>query len=225
MGLPMILFSTAVCAAMVTPAFPQLAGSRSCQVSADGAVTMKFTPGPITRIASVTGAPYSAVGSQQSVQTLADGTHLTTKGRVETAMWRDSDGRVRPETRVPQGENARCDSSLVKLEDPVAGYVYLLDPIDQVAYRLALTTTPPTPARESPAAPKPASPLDPAVTTESLGEKTMFDVAVTGTRRTLTYPLGSKSETTARLPLLTKLGDHLGCDLRSIRKRWIFTEG
>ena len=127
MRLPAILFATAVCATLVTPVFPQLPGSTSCQVSAEGAVTIKFTPAPITRIAHVSGAPHSAVGSQQSVQTLEDGTHLSTKGRVETAMWRDSDGRVRTETRVPQGENARaCDSSLVKLDDPVAEYVYLL---------------------------------------------------------------------------------------------------
>jgi hypothetical protein len=149
-------------------------------------------------MAPVTGAPYSAIQSNQSVQTLADGTHLTRNGREETATWRDSDGRVRTERRVPPGERAApCRSILVKIEDPVAGYVYLLDPVDQVAYRLPLTIRP-NPAIERAAAQKPALPPaqtrpgQPAVTTESLGEKTMFDTTVTGARRTLTYPAGSE---------------------------------
>jgi hypothetical protein len=195
MRLPTILFATAVCAALVTPAFPQarLPGGRTCQTSPDGALTMKFTPAAPVRMVAVTGAPYSAVESQQSVQTLADGTHLTTQGRDETATWRDSAGRERTETHAPPGEEARpCDSSLAMIKDPVAGYVYLLDAVGQVAYRLPLTTLPPNPPRAAAPAPPKASPLDPTITTESLGGKTMFGITVTGTTRTMTYPIGSK---------------------------------
>jgi len=143
----------------------------------------------------VTGAPYSAVRSQQSVQTLADGTHhLTTKARDEgNAVWRDSAGRQRTETRLSPGEKARlCDSTLAMIEDPVAGYVYLLDSVDQVAYRMPLATTLPKSPRAPAAAPPQASPLEPTITTESLGEKIMFGITVTGTTRTLTYPMGSR---------------------------------
>jgi hypothetical protein len=46
MRLPTVFFATAMCAALVTSAFSQLPGGRTCQISADGALTMKFTPPP-----------------------------------------------------------------------------------------------------------------------------------------------------------------------------------
>ncbi len=198
MRLPTILFATAVCAVLVAPVYPQLLGRSSCQNSGDGAVTFKFDPSLPVWMAPVKGAPYSGVQSGQSVQTLADGTHLTRNDRIEGATWRDSDGRLRTEIRVPPGAPAApCESGLVKIEDPVAGYVYLLDSVDRVAYRLPLTT-PPKPEREHAAAQKSAlpppqtSPDGAAFTTESLGEKTMFGITVTGTRTTTTYPVGSR---------------------------------
>ena len=83
---------------------------------------------------------------------------------------------------------------MLMIAGPVAGYAYLLDPVDQVAYRLVLKTSPPTPAREISVVQQPAqtSPGGPAISTESLGEKTMLGITVTGTRRTLTYPVGSR---------------------------------
>jgi len=145
----------------------------------------------------VTGAPYSAIRSDQSVQTLADGTHLTHNGREETATWRDSYGRVRTETRVTPERASPCDAISVEIEDPVAGYVYVLDPVDQVAYRLPLRTRS-NPGIERALVQKPAShpaepsPGEPALITESLGEKTMFGITVTGTKTTATYPAGSR---------------------------------
>lgn len=186
MRLPTILFATALCTLPVTPVFPQFAGGSSCTGSADGATTIHFTPSLPIWMAPVTGSPYSAIRSGQSVQTLADGTQGTRRDRVESAAWRDSAGRVRTEIRVLPGEPARPCESSVKIEDPVAGYVYLLDSVDQVAYRLPLTTLP-TPVSR----PAATSPGEPAVTAESLGEKTMFGITVTGTRTTTTYPAGS----------------------------------
>jgi len=193
MRLPTILFATALCTLPVTPVFPQLPGVQSCHGSPGGA-TINFSP---RTMRPVTGAPYSAVRSDQSVQTLADGTHLTRHGREETATWRDSNGRVRTETRV-MPERASCDSIPVEIEDPVAGYIYLLDPVDQVAYRLPFATPSAPPAERTAAAQKPApqpaqtSSDEPALKTESLGEKTMFGITVTGTRTTDTYPVGSR---------------------------------
>ena len=200
MRLRRILFATALCAALATPAFPQLdlPGGRSCKRSGDGAITIAFDLSPIVRTEAVTDAPYSAVRSQQSVQTLADGAHLTRSGRMETATWRDSNGRVRTEIRVPPGERrpSPCDSSLVEIEDPVAGYVYLLDSVDRVAYRLPLTTLPRatkrTAAQKAASPPAQTSPDEAAPARESLGEKTMFGITVTGTRTVVTYPVGSR---------------------------------
>ncbi|HEY3823823.1 MAG TPA: hypothetical protein VGL82_04650 [Bryobacteraceae bacterium] len=200
MRLPTILFSTALWAAVVTPAFPQLhlPGGLSCKASGYGAFTMRFDLAPIVSSEPVTNAPYSAVRLDRSVQTLADGTHLTSNGRRETATWRDSEGRVRTEIHIAPGDrpgSSPCEASLVEIEDPVAWYVYLLDRVDQVAYRLPLI--PLQRAIESARARKPASPQAqnspelPAASTDSLGEKTMFGITVTGTRRTVTYPAGS----------------------------------
>jgi hypothetical protein len=117
MRLPAILFATAMCVSLVTPAFPT-----------DGPVTIRFKPPSTIRWASVTGGPYSAVQSQQSVQTLADGTRLTTKAREEITTWRDSAGRRRTETRAAQSEKTKpCNSNMLTIADPVAGYAYLLD--------------------------------------------------------------------------------------------------
>lgn len=195
MRLPTILFATAVCPVLVTPVFPQHRVGRSCQGSADGGVTITFNQPGIMR--PVTGAPYSAIQSHQSVQTLADGTHLTHNGREESARWRDSYGRVRTETRVMPERALPCDAIPVEIDDPVAGYVYVQDPVDQVAYRLPLRT-PSNHGIERALAQKPAtrpaqpSPGEPALTTESLGEKTMFGITVVGTRTTTTYPAGSR---------------------------------
>ncbi len=193
MRLPTILFAIAMCA-FVAPAFPQLLGERECGSARNGAVTIRFDPPPTRGWEPVTGGAYSAVQSQQSVQTLADGTHLTHKAPADIAAWRDSAGRQRTETRAPQGEKTKpCNSRMLMIADPPAGYVYLLDPADQVAYRLTLTTSPSTPARELSIVRQPAqtSPGGPAISTESLGEKTMFGITVTGALRTLTYPVGS----------------------------------
>jgi len=193
MRLPTVLFATAVCAVLVTPVFPQRRVARSCQGSADGGVTINFNQPKMMK--PVTGAPYSAIQSGQSVQTLADGTHVTHNGREETATWRDSYGRVRTETRVTPERASPCDAIPVEIEDPIAGYVYVLDPVDQVAYRLPLRT-PSNPgierAQKPPAQPAQPSPGDPTLTTEPLGEKTMFGITVTGTRTTATYPAGSR---------------------------------
>ena len=75
----------------------------------------------------VTGAPFSAVAVSESVQTLADGNHITRK--TQTNMYRDSQGRVRKEgtfALMGHGAGNGASQSFVVIMDPVKGSNYLL---------------------------------------------------------------------------------------------------
>ncbi len=72
--------------------------------------------GPVTAVAFgaiggpggvVTGAPYSATITNESVQTLSDGTHITQSSSGNTA--RDSQGRTRQDAPFPDTrQSLRC---------------------------------------------------------------------------------------------------------------------
>lgn len=158
----------------------------------------------------VTGAPYSAEQVTETVQTLANGTHITqTTGT--TLMYRDSAGRTRIEHKFTTGTGVSV-SSMILITDPAEGYEYTLEPPKHLARRLAWPPQmhshlmiPALPAREStsaqisPAQPaisaaQPTSDGDaqphPEVEKESLGTQTMEGISVEGTRTTITYPAG-----------------------------------
>jgi hypothetical protein len=77
---------------------------------------------------AVKGAPYSALETVETTQTLGDGTHI--KRITETMVYRDSEGRIRRETP---------DS--VTIWDPVARVSYALDPKAQTARKMPLGLT------------------------------------------------------------------------------------
>jgi hypothetical protein len=87
-------------------------------------------PGP-----AVKGAPYSATITNESVQTLADGTHITQGSSGSTA--RDSQGRTRQDAPLPSiGNLSAADAPhLVFLQDPVAGASYTLNLTDKTAWK------------------------------------------------------------------------------------------
>ena len=64
----------------------------------------------------VTGAPYSALETDEKVQTLADGTHITTTLSA-TKKFRDSAGRTRNEESFPIADAPVT----ITIIDPVAG--------------------------------------------------------------------------------------------------------
>jgi hypothetical protein len=70
------------------------------------------------------------------------------------------------------------------IEDPVAGYRYLIDSVHGIGYRLPLEVR--TPPARTPQAEEP-----PGVTYEQLGMRTMFGVTVVGDKRTVIHPAGS----------------------------------
>jgi len=85
----------------------------------------------------VTGAPYSAVVVIESTQTLSDGNAINRK--VQTNMFRDSQGRTRRETTLPAvGPLAASGQpkTFIMIFDPVATTGYVLHPDTKIADKL-----------------------------------------------------------------------------------------
>lgn len=85
----------------------------------------------------VTGAPYSAVVVIESTQTLSDGNAINRK--VQTNVFRDSQGRTRRETTLPAvGPLAASGQPkiFIMIFDPVATTSYVLHPDTKVADKL-----------------------------------------------------------------------------------------
>jgi len=103
-------------------------------LSQQATATFGVTSAPIP---AVVGAPYSGEQTEEHVQTLADGTHITRPmGTIKT--WRDSEGRIRTERpmRVGPRVSGGTDSPvIVEISDPVAGVRYTLDIENKVAHR------------------------------------------------------------------------------------------
>jgi hypothetical protein len=82
----------------------------------------------------VKGAPFSAVATSTTTQTLADGNHITRT--TQTNLYRDSQGRFRKEVTLPAiGPLAASGKphSFIEISDPVAGTAYVLEPDQKVA--------------------------------------------------------------------------------------------
>lgn len=94
---------------------------------------------------AISGAPYSGTQSSESVQTLADGTQLKRPTLMAATIYRDSQGRLRTEQpafpflrQMAVNPNVKPfpDFTIVEIQDPVAGYQYLLDSTNKVAHAL-----------------------------------------------------------------------------------------
>jgi len=158
---------------------------------------MSMGPGSRT---PVTGAPYAAMQTTVSQQTLADGNQVTRQ--EQTKVFRDSQGRVRMEHT-----GARAGAPAVTaIFDPVAGYSHIL--------RSSTMTAISTPmhhhnATES-AAPRHAQRQGSSqVQTEDLGTQVINGLAATGTRTTRTIPAG-------------EMGNQQ--PIRIVREAWVSTD-
>ena len=156
----------------------------------------------------VTGAPYSGEVVTETVQTLADGTHIT-RTMVPTKVYRDSLGRTRQERSPFQGPADTAPNSterpiLIEITDPVGQFKYTLDIREKVAHRQRLVMpagrvgaaggapvatrsevmrgVSPSPATDAKAAQTVHEKLEPQLIEGVLGE---------GTRTTTTWPEGS----------------------------------
>ncbi len=203
----------------------------SCVFAQDGGNAIFFqsqAAGPVTTMgvgmlgkapgAPVQGAPYSATITNEYVQTLEDGTHITQTSNGNIA--RDSEGRTRQDASLPAiGNLSAADAPhLVFIQDPVAQTAYTLNLTDKTAQKMP--ALPPNFSISDPVSgdskfvmrmgtavagvaaggPPPmgitmqrtiiANGDQSQVNTEDLGTQTMEGVQATGVRTTRTIPIG-----------------------------------
>lgn len=165
-----------------------------------------FMAGPLN---GVTGKPFSAQEVTERLQTLADGTHITS-GAQKVMHYRDSLGRTRTERTPMQPPSLPAVASselpvFIEIFDPVGGYRYSFDSKGHTAYRSplgprAIAKNLQLPAARPVITPNPqavaarrsagASMPRPEVSTEQLGTQTIEGVLAEGVRVTTTFPVG-----------------------------------
>jgi hypothetical protein len=140
----------------------------------------------------VTGAPYSAMGTSETIVTTPDGSKVVRQNTVR--VWRDSDGRTRSEyelTSIGGPTPVEINSRLTIIDDPAARERYMLQPDGKVitvpiapcraASEPDVTVGPPRPAR---------LPLKVSAPVK-LGERLVGGETVTGSRVEATIPAGA----------------------------------
>jgi hypothetical protein len=142
----------------------------------------------------VTGAPYSAVRITETTQTLQDGTTINRK--VQTSVFRDSQGRLRRETTMPAigplAANGQSKTFIV-IHDPVAGTGYELHPDQKTAVQLRTHAG----GKKNPdglqgrfEAHLQEEIANGTIKKEDLGTQTISGLSTQGTRYTRTIPAG-----------------------------------
>jgi len=130
---------------------------------------------------TITGAPYSAQITFEHTQPLPDGNLINQKNSA--TVYRDGQGRTRVEEARPT--KSGTPQQIIRITDPVARVVYLLDPAKKTAHKFTLP--PPRPGNsEEPV----RSRSNPNVASTSLGSKNLDGLFVEGTQITRTIPAG-----------------------------------
>lgn len=130
----------------------------------------------------ITGAPFSAVRVLEEQQVLANGNQINRKEEVK--VYRDGQGRMRnEETRTNPAGQAVTN---IVIFDPVAGFMYRLNPAAKTAVQGSIPTR--TPGSQPPQRP-PRPGAD--VQTTDLGTQTINGLPATGTRVTETIAAGA----------------------------------
>jgi hypothetical protein len=139
---------------------------------------------------TITGAPYTATASDTFTQTLANGNTIQ---RTTTAtVARDSSGRTYEQRTVTGGPftSGNGPTTITFIEDPVAGYSYVLNATTKVAMRRAIHT----PGGNGPLAqgtPRGERPANPNVVETDLGTNMVNGVNAQGKRSVHTIPAGT----------------------------------
>ena len=121
-----------------------LAAASSLMAQEAGNVVVQAAPlhfgamafGPLgAPAAPIKGAPFTATITNESVQTLSDGTHITQSSTGSTA--RDSQGRTRQDAPLPSIGNLSATDAphIVIIQDPVTGTSYTLNLTDKTAWK------------------------------------------------------------------------------------------
>lgn len=174
---------------------------------------------PVCNVRLVTGAPYSALGTSQTIVTLPDGSRVVRQNIIR--QWRDSDGRTRSEISLSTiGGSAsgappvELNTTVTVIDDPAAGQRYVLKPGDKVA--VATPIVPCRPAGEPDLTVGPPRPahlpirISPPV---KLGERELDGETVAGRRIEATIPAGTMGN---KQPLRMSAEQWYGKDLQVV---------
>ena len=142
----------------------------------------------------VTGAPYSALGTSQTVTTLPDGNRVVRQNTIR--LWRDSQGRTRSEfslSSIGGPTPLEVNATVTVIDDPSARERHMLRPDGRVV------TTPIAPCRVvasnepdlTVGPPRPASLTLKVSPPVKLGERQLDGETVAGSRVEATIPAGA----------------------------------
>ena len=108
----------------------------------DGTFTFVSGQGGMMNGNTVKGAPYSAEGITESIQTLADGNRIVRKN--STLLYRDTEGRTRKESALSslgQWASGEEPARMVTIFDPVAGFSLSLNPRNRTATKFPVISS------------------------------------------------------------------------------------
>ena len=184
-----IALTLALCCPLAQPAFAE--DVPPCPVS-----TGVASAAPTNNVRVVTGAPYSAIGTSQTITTLPDGNRVVRQNSIR--QWRDSDGRTRSEislSSIAGPPPVELNTTVTVNAAPAARERYMLQPGARVA-----VTLPIVPCRSGPDAlepdlsvgpPRPAHLPVQVSAPVKLGERTVAGETVAGRRIEATIPAGA----------------------------------
>jgi hypothetical protein len=140
--------------------------------------------------APVTGEPFSAVWTKETIKTLSDGSHITHRGHHQ--IYRDAQGRVRLEMRLPNGKDGKPEEKMVFVMDPVAHTMTSWMEGAPDAKHVASVIKLPTDQKphEQPVAKESSSRPQPIITRKDLGSDIVDNVAARGVLVTTVVPVG-----------------------------------
>jgi hypothetical protein len=103
-----------------------------------GAASLRVPPPPIQLME---GAPYS--GQWEDVRSFISSSGIRTTSRRGLRVFRDAQGRIRSEAYLGGGPKPeRGVPTLVEIQDPVAGFICIMDDVNRVAHRIKTSVTP-----------------------------------------------------------------------------------
>lgn len=140
---------------------------------------------PTNNVRLVTGAPYSALGTSETVTTLPDGNRIVRQNQVR--MWRDSDGRTRAEyslSSIGGPLPLEVNTTVTVIDDPATRTRYMLQPSAKIAVAIPISPCRVEDARRGATPPNVTTPLN-------LGERELDGEKVAGSRIESTIPAGA----------------------------------
>ncbi len=163
------------------------AGNGTAEVFSNGSLIHTLVGAPVT------GQPYSAVQMHQTRRMLADGTTISHQGHHSVA--RDSEGRVRVERRLEDGQSGQTDTVMVFVLDPRA-HTLTTWVSGGKANKVATLVKLPAEKRDAKASAAQGQRVtdsarpQPVVTTEDLGTDSLNGLPVTVVKTTTVVPAG-----------------------------------